>query len=581
MIKKFIVYNQFDAQWVECTGIKELLVIHQQKEVLSALTYIEDQVENKGLYAAGFIAYEAAPAFDDSMRVQKATGCPLLYFGLFEHLKPISLETASITNPDQMFEKWETMVPQDVYLYNIERIKQEIALGNTYQVNYTYRLTSPCKKDPFHVFKRLYMAQPTPYGAFIDDDDFAICSLSPELFFRIEGDTLVSNPMKGTIQRGYSLSEDEKRRRELSVSLKDQAENVMIVDMIRNDMGRISHPGSVHVRDLYHLEKYPTVWQMTSTVTSITNRSLTDIVKALFPCASITGAPKIETMRIIKELETSPRNIYTGSIGYVLPGRKAVFNVAIRTLYIDKRKGIAEYGTGGGIVWDSDANAEYRESILKTQILEKDHPTFDLLETIRWEEINGWFLLARHVERLKKTADYFNYPFDERLLHTALDELSAGFNSAQKRVRLLLNKEGQFHFEVFELNENPRKEPLQLILAKTPINTDTPFVYHKTTHRCLYDAYKELYPDHDDVILWNGRNELTETCVGNLLIRIEGQWYTPPISSGLLAGTYRDQLIEEKLVKERVLHKNDLKHCEAIQRVNSVRKREDVVARGV
>jgi para-aminobenzoate synthetase/4-amino-4-deoxychorismate lyase len=408
-------------------------------------------------------------------------------------------------------------------------------------------------------------------------DDHIICSASPELFFHLDGESIVARPMKGTARRGLTTMEDRQEQAWLQTSEKNRAENVMIVDMLRNDLGRIAAIGSVQVSSLFDVERYPTVWQMTSTVTARTQASLPEIFKALFPCASITGAPKIRTMQIINRLEPEPRQAYTGSIGFIAPGRRAQFNVAIRSVLIDRQRQQAEFGVGGGIIWDSDAADEYQECLVKSRLLSQNWPRFALLETLLWEPDSGYLLLEQHLERLEQSAEYFAYPFDWAQVDRKLQELVAGYGNQSQRVRLLLDSQGGVECQSAPLTKVPVPEIPNLVLAAAPVNSQDIFLYHKTTHRGVYETLQApctegSFPVCDDVILWNERGEISETCNANLVFELDGELVTPPVSSGLLPGVYRSWLLAQGQVREKVVTLQDLPRCSKIYVVNSVRR---------
>ena len=372
MINGVVIHDAAQQCWLHFRNPRRIISAHRVEEVLPALNAIEKTVNKDGLYAAGFIAYEAAPAFDPALVVNRNGSFPLIWFGIYSQPEQIRFPAARKCCSDQSLGQSLTWIPsltRDAYQDAIAKIKKNIEEGDTYQVNFTYRLTSPFIGDPWEYFIELVKAQNTRYGAFVNTEEWSICSVSPELFFHLDGNKLSSRPMKGTVSRGMTLRYDIKQAQWLHHSEKNRAENIMIVDMVRNDMGRIARTGSVQVSSLYDIEKYPTLWQMTSTVIAETKAGLSEIFRALFPPASITGAPKPRTMQIIAQLETGPRRIYTGSIGVVSPDRKAQFNVAIRTVLIDKIKQQAEYGVGGGIVWDSTPQGEWDEGMLKAKFL--------------------------------------------------------------------------------------------------------------------------------------------------------------------------------------------------------------------
>jgi para-aminobenzoate synthetase/4-amino-4-deoxychorismate lyase len=556
-------------EWLHFTDPSQIITAKTLNDVLPALAEIEDRVEQDGLYAAGFLSYESATAFDAAHQTKPGTGFPYLWFGLYPAPRTVNLPRP--TQPKAALD-WRPTVDRNTYNGAIEKIKEYIADGQTYQVNYTMRLQTGFHLSAWDFFLHLAQAQ-NKYAAYIDTGRYVICSASPELFFELDGNSITGRPMKGTVKRGHTTQEDQAQAEWLQNSEKNRAENVMIVDMIRNDLGRIAKTGTVQVPELFHTERYPTLWQMTSTVTGQTKASLTDIFRALFPCASITGAPKVSTMRIIDELETTPRNIYTGSIGYFAPQRKASFNVAIRTALIDRETKKAEYGVGGGIVWDSTSSDEYGEALLKARVLTESQSEFSLLETMLWTPEEGFFLKQKHIARLLDSADYFDFPTKREEIEKELTNIQLPFSTPQ-RVRLLLDKQGKFHSETtpYHLTE----KILQVRLAKSPINSNNVFLFHKTTAREVYDAARTDFPECDDVLLYNERGELTEFTIGNLVVELDGQLVTPPTKCGLLAGTFRAHLVETGQVVERVLLGADLQYCTKIFRVNSIRKWETV-----
>jgi para-aminobenzoate synthetase / 4-amino-4-deoxychorismate lyase len=373
---------------------------------------------------------------------------------------------------------------------------------------------------------------------------------------------------------------------------------VMIVDMIRNDLAKIAELNSVTVPSLFDVEQYPTLWQMTSTVTAKTKASLTEIMTALFPSASITGAPKPRTMEIIRSLEKTPRNIYTGTIGFIAPNRQAQFNVAIRTVLVDKQTKCAEYGVGGGIVWDSASTSEYEECQIKARVLlnrDRVQP-FALLETILWTPHEGYFLLDYHLQRLQDSALYFNFAVDLEEITRRLEKVANSLPDRLYKVRLTVKGGANTSLWETSLDKTPPQEcnreisqkviqietipfvpekPAKMIklgIASAPIDLHNPFIYHKTTNRNFYERVLQDCPGYDDLILWNERQEITETCIANLVIKIKGKLLTPPINSGLLGGTFRAALLEKKEIEEAVIKLEDLKRCEAIYTINSVRK---------
>ncbi|MDD5711834.1 MAG: chorismate-binding protein, partial [Smithellaceae bacterium] len=378
--------------------------------------------------------------------------------------------------------------------------------------------------------------------------------------------------------RGLTRKEDDELALGLRFSEKNRAENVMIVDMIRNDLGRVARPGSVQVESLFDVERYPTLWQMTSTVSAETEASFCEIMRAMFPCASITGAPKKRTMEIIAELETVPRRIYTGCIGFLAPGRRSQFNVAIRTILIDKNENTAEYGSGGGIVWDSICADEYGECLLKAQVL-KGRPAFSLLESLLWTPEDGYSLLEPHLARLGDSACYFSFPFDPDLARMRLETEAERFSREPRKVRLILARDGSLTCHAEVLDAEQMKGSVTLKLSREPVDAADIFLYHKTTRRKVFDAAREGLTDCDDVLLWNDRGEITETCTANFIARIRDRLVTPPVSCGLLAGTYRSWLISQGAISERIITKEDLESCTELYVINSVRGQRKAILR--
>jgi para-aminobenzoate synthetase/4-amino-4-deoxychorismate lyase len=553
--------------WLHFSRPSQIIIAENLSDILPVLGEIEDRVQQDGLYAAGFLSYESAPAFDAAHLTKPKTDFPYLWFGLYPEPHTVNLPHPTQRKPTL---DWQPTVDRNTYNTAIEKIKEYIADGRTYQVNYTMRLQTTFNVSAWEFFLHLAQSQ-NNHAAYINSGRYVICSASPELFFELDGNTIIGRPMKGTVRRGRTTQEDQAQAEWLKQSEKNRAENVMIVDMIRNDLGRIARTGTVQVPELFHTERYPTLWQMTSTVTAQTKASLTDIFRALFPCASITGAPKVSTMRIINELETTPRNIYTGSIGYFSPQRKASINVAIRTALIDRQTQTAEYGIGGGIGWDSTSNDEYSEALLKARVLTESPLDFSLLETMLWTPKEGFFLKEKHIARLLDSADYFGFPISQNEIEEELAKIESKFTTAQ-RIRFLLDKSGKITSEATPYQ--PTEKVLQVRLAKESVNSNNVFLFHKTTVRDMYDVARADSPDCDDVLFYNEHSELTEFTIGNLVVELEGQLVTPPIKCGLLAGTFRDHLVETGQAIEKAILVSELERCTNIFRVNSIRKWE-------
>ena len=571
---------------------EQIIVAWEVEEVLPALEEVQEAV-NAGFYAAGYVGYEAAPAFDTAMRVRSAaiaTEFPLLWFGIFARPQAPT-ETESNVTPEVLpsndgkdesgeadgsrYGEWQPAISRTEYDRNIAAIREAIGRGETYQVNYTLRLRTQLRGDDYGLYTRLLRAQNGRYGAYLNIGRYHILSASPELFFHRQGGGITTRPMKGTVARGRWQEEDQEQAQALARSEKNCAENIMIVDLLRNDLGRLAVPGSVQVSDLFRLERYPTVWQMTSTVRAEIPPATTlrDIFTALFPCGSVTGAPKIETMRHIADLEDAPRHVYCGAIGLIAPNGTATFNVAIRTLLVDTETETAEYGVGGGITWDSAAGDEYAELLAKAAILQTETPAFELLETLRLE--NGNIRLREaHLRRLRDSAAYFGFPDAGKAAKKALYQVARRHIRGIWRVRLRVSISGEVTTEAFPL-EPTREEALPVVLAESAVDSANRFLYHKTTHREVYAAHRRVMEkrgaDIYDVLLWNEREELTEFTTGNLVMRLDGNFWTPPRDCGLLAGVARAGSLREGVIHERVLTRDDLSRAEGIWLINSVR----------
>lgn len=564
---------------------------HTVGEVVPVLQAVEGAVERDGLHAAGFLAYEAAPAFDAALTTRPAGRLPLASFALFRSLAHAPTldaalrmlppdDSAGETNPDARIEtQWTRSLDDEAYAAAVEEIREAIAAGATYQANFTMRLAGTWTASPRLLFHRLVAAQPTRHAAYLEDNASAICSASPELFFERDGERIVCRPMKGTAPRHPVPALDRLARDRLAASAKDCAENAMITDMIRNDLGRVARYGTVRVAEPFACERYPTVWQMVSTVEAASDASAVEVFRALFPCASITGAPKPKTMSILAGLEDGPRGVYTGAVGRLSPGRRARWNVAIRTAVVDRANGKAGYGVGGGVVWDSTGAGEYAEALLKARILDRlagPSRPFRLLETMLWTPEGGVYLLRRHLDRMAASADWFDRPFDRERIRTALDEAVRDLPPARHKLRLLLDSEGAPTVEAAALGE-PSDGPVRIAVHDEPVDSADPFLYHKTTRRDVYDAARAAHPDADDVLLVNERGEATETTIANLAIEHDGQLLTPPVTCGLLAGTLRDELLARGELVEALLPLDMVRAADRLWLLNSVRGRRSAV----
>ncbi|HJV46196.1 MAG TPA: aminodeoxychorismate synthase component I [Bacillota bacterium] len=546
----------------------ETIMANHVDDIIPALRRIENWTK-KGYYAAGYLAYEAAPAFDSSFEVNNETSeLPLLWFGIFDQPHTACMAESS----EFQVSNWLPYTSQEHYDSCIQEIRDAISRGDTYQVNYTIRLQATFSGDDFGFYRKITKNQQANYSAYLHMGRYRILSASPELFFAKKDRHIITKPMKGTVSRGRYTKEDEQKSAWLYESEKNRAENLMIVDLLRNDLGKICTMGSIDVTHLFDIERYPTVFQMTSTIEGKLRPEIemVDIFSALFPCGSITGAPKIQTMREINRLEDTPRGVYCGSIGYIQPNGDAIFNVAIRTVVIDSLKEEAEFGVGGGITWDSTAQGEYQEVIDKAKLLTQDSIDFELLETLLLE--NGeYFLLSRHMEKLTQTAKYFRIDLDPSAVLSELEKYKELDLEEVQRVRLLVSKSGRVKIEGTPFQPDSATSSM-VQLANQPICSSNLFLYHKTTYRDFYNALRIQDEEVFDTLLWNERGEVTEFTFGNIVVELQGVKYTPPVTSGLLPGTFRKELIERGIIFEKVILLAELREAEQIWFINSVRK---------
>jgi len=533
-----------------------------------------------GYWVAGFLAYEAARGLDPVLETHPPLPeLPVAWFAVFE--API-IEPPWPPRAAHLLSDWEPDVDADQYRSALDTIHQHIGAGDTYQVNYTMRLGGRFAGDPVTAYRDLLTAQAGGYGAFLDLGDEQILSASPELFFRWDEEGITTRPMKGTIARGRWPSEDEEQRIRLAASEKDRAENLMIVDLLRNDLGRIARFGSVEVLELFAIERYETLWQMTSTIRAQprAEAGLTDVIAALFPSGSVTGAPKARTMQIISELETSPRGVYCGAIGLLAPPGsdrpRAQFNVAIRTLVVDPVIGKAVYGTGGGITWDSKTASEHAEALLKAAVLTHESPQFSLLETMRWSPGDGIARRRDHVGRLRASAEYFGFPFPAAAIAARLEGLTG---EVDQRVRLLVDRSGSVQVEAVPLVEEG--EPVRLAVDTEPVDDRDVLLFHKTTDRRTYEDAAGRHPGADDVVLVNRSGLATETTRANLAARFGGAWVTPPVSDGCLPGTLRRELVADGTLRERSIRASSLGQADELAVISSLhgRRRAELMKR--
>ena len=550
---------------------REVLVAHALHEVRGVLDAVFAAAQ-QGRWCVGHVRYEAAPAFDAALQTHAADG-PLAWFAVYDAPQPGADDAAAA--PAQVV--WNDSPEREAFDAALAQIQQAIAAGELYQVNYTAPFRGTLQGSPQALFAALLRAQPGGYAAYLQAGDEQVLSVSPELFFdwqdAPEGGTLLARPMKGTAPRGATPEQDAQQAEHLRTAPKERAENVMIVDLLRNDLSRIAQPHSVRVPRLFHTEALPTVWQMTSDVaaTTRTGTRLQDVFAALFPCGSVTGAPKVQAMRTIAQLEDGPRGVYCGAVGLLRPaaggGLHATFNVPIRTVELQGSE--ARCGIGSGIVWGADANAEWREWAAKRAFVERASEPFDLLETLRLED-GAYRHLPEHLARMEQAAAHFGVPWDATAVHQCLQVLAGSHPQGAWRTRLLLGAAGTPRAEAFALAPTP--EPVLLRLAQRPLaQAHGEFVRHKTTRRAHYAAFAPQEPGVFDTVLWNEEGEITESTFGNIAMLLDGRWVTPPLACGLLPGVGRAVALRDGRVIEAVVRLQDLPRVQGWAFINSLR----------
>jgi len=546
------------VRWVHFRNPLQVLEAKCPEQVESVIRRAQE-AQARGLHAVGWIAYEAAAAFDPSLPCRPPPeGTPYARFSIYDtehpglprHRNPGSFTCGA----------WRESLTAEDFAGRIDRIRGAIADGETYQVNFTYPACAQFTGDPWSLFRALRAGQSARHQAYLDEGGRVILSASPELFFYLKDGQVYCRPMKGTAPPGGGQA--------LRCSPKDRAENVMIVDMIRNDLGKCAVPGTVEVRSLFAIEPYPSLVQMTSTVQAKTHADVWELLRALFPCASITGAPKRQTMRWIQDLEPAPRGVYTGAIGGLFADGATEFNVAIRTAVIDRGTGTLRYDTGCGIVWDSDPADEYRESRLKADIIRNPARPFHLIETLKAVPGEGCVLWPYHRERLLRSCRELGFA-------VRAEELDAEFHAQLKslpgprKLRLLADMDGGLEWTASPLP--PERNHLRVALDTAPTPRNHPELLHKTTRRSVYTDAQERHPEADDTLLMNEDGELMEFAIGNLVLERNGERLTPPLSSGLLPGTARQAQLDAGELREAVLTPADLHQADALYLLNAVR----------
>jgi len=556
---------------VTCTCLEDVAACLERLETAQA----------DGLFAAGYLAYELGFAFEEKLRRRfRDTEEPLLWFGLYDAPERLSPEAARLLLSEAAGDGEATTGPLDfdmdrsAYDAAFGQVRDHLAQGDIYQVNLTMRARFGHEGHPERLFLDLLRRQPVEFAAYLHLDDRTVLSLSPELFLERRGTRLTTRPMKGTAPRGRYPSEDARLARALARDPKQRSENIMIVDLMRNDLSRIAETGAVRVTSLCEVERYQSLHQMTSTVeaTVPSDQGFAAVIENLFPCGSITGAPKLSAMQIAHDLETGPRGVYTGSIGYLAPGGDFRFNVAIRTLVL-RKDGTGEAGAGSGVVFDSGAAPEYDECALKLKFLSEAVPEFELIETMAYDPLDGYLLMDRHLRRLQQSAGYFGFRFDETAVRSALHDAAASFSGPQ-RVRLLLNAAGDISVTATDLTPVDSTTVFNLAIASETTQSGNRFLYHKTTNRFFYDDTRTRYQAEtgcQEVLFENENGFLTEGSYMTLFLRKEGRLMTPALRHGLLPGTFRAGLLERGLAVEADLTRDDLASADEILLGNSVR----------
>ena len=562
----------------------ELIEAKNLSEIEPAFAAIEAALK-AGHHVAGFMTYELGLALEPKLQKNLPANTPLLWFGVFKEKllatqqmvtdwldQEKNTKQASARDNDLTIKVHESFA---TYQQKFEKAQSAIRAGDIYQLNLTFKADIQGCTNPLALYEQFRESQPVSYAAIINTGQTIYLSASPELFIKNQAGKIETRPMKGTLERAPSSQEDKNFQQRLHRDEKSRAENLMIVDLMRNDISRIAATGSVTVEDLFKVETYHSLHQMISVIKAQLkpNLSLLDQFKALFPPGSITGAPKIRAMELIDELEEQPRGIYTGAIGHFSPDEHYCFNVAIRTLECTA-DGKASFGIGSGLVFDSKAKTEYDECLLKMQFLTNKRPTFSLIETIAYQPGEGLTYLSEHLERLEKSARYFLYDFDKQALEHLLNQATQPL-TARTKFRVLLNKSGSISFTATEIAETPPDDIWPVTWAESPQDSTNPFLYHKTTNRQFYDEARTKAQaangEIKEVLFYNEKEQVTEGSYTNIFVEQGGQLFTPPVSAGLLPGTLRENLLKNNKVREKTMRKQDISAADALYVGNSVR----------
>lgn len=545
--------------------IKIISTFHSQG-VLSCFEKVEKALQN-GYYIAGYVSYEACFGIHlDHLNEHITSSMPLVWFGVFKEPTTVQRNVQLTYNVGN----WKVTETEAVYKEKFRTIIEKMRENDIDQINYTIPFHTRFFGDSYSYYEDLKQNQQGAYSAYLHIGKRQILSISPELFFELNDNTIKVKPMKGTIHRGKTYEEDLELKEWLATSSKNKNENEMVTNLMKKELEKIVHPSSICVTKPFHIEQYPTLFQMTSTIQGklIESCTITDIFKSLFPSSSISGVPKHRAIQLIRQFETYPRDVYCGAIGFVTPELHSVFNVPIRTVIIDQSKNKAKFQAGGAITLYSNPTEEYAEILTKTKVLKIREP-FQLLETIGL--INGEFIaFEEHMKRLRNSAAYFNFTVDVSTICERLFSIKNEYCRGNWRIRLTVEKNGEYHIEVKELINADNR--IVVTLAKEPIDKTNVFHYHKTTNRKMYESHREDAEEVFDVLLWNDQNELTEFTIGNVVVELNGKLYTPPVHCGLLPGTFREKLLKDGIIEEKVIHKDELNNCSKIFLINSVRQ---------
>ncbi len=560
----------------------EIISAAEPDDVPAALARIEAALA-AGRYVAGFLAYELGYVLEPKLAhlLPPDRKVPLIWFGVYGAPDVMTskqvadwLATHTLSHTYQ-FTDVALAWPRADYLTRFARVQEMIRAGDIYQLNLTFKARFALTGSPLAFYRDMRQRQRVAYGGIVDTGEATVLSASPELFIEQHGRVIETRPMKGTASRAGREDADAEQRRVLSTDVKQRAENLMIVDLMRNDLGRIAEIGSVSVTDLFTVETFRTLHQMTSGVRATLKEGigLRELLDAIFPPGSVTGAPKIRAMELIHEIETEPRGVYCGGIGYISPKGDAVFNVAIRTPVVF-RDGTGEMGIGSGVVYDSEGAKEYDECLLKLKFLTDPPKSFELIETMAYDGAEGYVLRDRHLERLAASARFFRFPYDAAAVTTALEEAVRGKQGERLRVRLLLAEDGRVTVTTTPLPPQAADWVMRYVVSQTRLSSADPFLYHKTTRRELYDTEWQAAHDEkgaDEVIYLNENGELAEGSRTTIFVEKDGQLLTPPLDAGLLPGTLRAELLANGRAKEARLTLADLETADAVYLGNSVR----------